>query len=59
MAVDPIDISVPDASEIERREGLFAFMTEIVAIDSRFNKNQKKQAAGKTQNYQKFDELHV
>ena len=57
MAVDPVDIPIPDAEEIEKREGLFAFMTERVAIDSRLNKNQKKQAAGKTLNYQKCDEF--
>ena len=42
MAVDPVDIPIPDAEEIEKREGLFVFMTERVAIDSRLNKNQRR-----------------
>ena len=44
---------IPNAEEVEHREVLFAFMSERIEIDSRLNKNQKKQAAGKNLNYQK------
>ena len=47
---------IPNAEEVEQREVLHAFMAERIEIDSRLNKNQKKQAAGKNLNYQKCDD---
>ena len=54
---NPIDVPIPEADDVEKQEGLLAFMAERVAIDSRLNKNQKKQAAGKTLNYSQCDEF--